>query len=61
MKRTEIAHLYADSSAYSGKIVTVCGWVRTLSLIHIFVNGGAEAPVFRQSGENMFQEFHSSS
>lgn len=30
MKRTEIAHLYADSSAYSGKIVTVCGWVRTI-------------------------------
>jgi asparaginyl-tRNA synthetase len=30
MKRTEIAHLYEDSSAYSGKTVTVCGWVRTI-------------------------------
>lgn len=30
MKRTEIAQIYGDVSAYSGKTVTLCGWVRTI-------------------------------
>ena len=30
MKRTEIAQIYGDVSAYSGKTITICGWVRTI-------------------------------
>ena len=30
MNRTEIAALYADASAFGGKTVTVCGWVRSI-------------------------------
>lgn len=30
MNRTEIAALYADASAFGGKMVTVCGWVRSI-------------------------------
>ena len=30
MKRTEITELYAETAEFSGKTVTVCGWVRTI-------------------------------
>ena len=30
MTRTEIASLYQDPAAFSGKKVSVCGWVRTI-------------------------------
>lgn len=30
MKRTEISKIFADTEGFSGKQVTVCGWVRTI-------------------------------
>lgn len=30
MKRTEIRHLFENSSSYGGQAVTVCGWIRSI-------------------------------
>ena len=36
MKRQRISGIYADTAAFDGQIITVCGWVRTIRDIKNF-------------------------
>ncbi|HIS49756.1 MAG TPA: asparagine--tRNA ligase [Candidatus Gallacutalibacter pullistercoris] len=64
MERTEIAALYHDAAAYSGKTITVCGWARTIrdskNLGFIDLNDGSSFKgvqiVFEADKINNFKE-----